>query len=197
MPPNQVPWRIGPGQPLKSGSENAMQVYQAIVKGLESVGVDAAFGGNGENIASLAVALKHSGIRPIATRHEQAAAYMTRGYAMFTNKLGVCYASVGPGASDLCTGLAVAMSDSYAVLAITGYIRMGWAGRGAVNDTYGLNRTPDDPTSATIRPGDAVNEMPCSTSSPSRSSSTAGPRATPTTPSPLRVSLTWMQCSSK
>ena len=76
-----------------------MQVYQAIVKGLESVGVDAAFGGNGENIASLAVALKHSGIRPIATRHEQAAAYMTRGYAMFTNKLGVCYASVGPGAS--------------------------------------------------------------------------------------------------
>ena len=51
-----------------------MHVYEAIVKGLESVGVDTAFGGNGENIASLTVALKHSGIRAIATRHEQAAA---------------------------------------------------------------------------------------------------------------------------
>ena len=120
-----------------------MQIYQAIVKGLENVGVDTAFGGNGENIASLTVALKHSRIRAIATRHEQAAAYMACGYAMFTNKLGVCYATVGPGAFNLVTGLGVAMSDSYPVLAITGYIRMNWAGRGAVNDTSGLNGTPD------------------------------------------------------
>jgi acetolactate synthase I/II/III large subunit len=120
-----------------------MHVYEAIVKGLESVGVDTAFGGNGENIASLTVALKHSGIRAIATRHEQAAAYMACGYAMFTNKLGVCYATVGPGAFNLLTGLGVAMSDSYPVLAITGFIRMEWQGRGAVNDTSGVNGTPD------------------------------------------------------
>lgn len=120
-----------------------MQVYEAIVKGLESVGVETAFGGNGENIASLAVALKHSRIRAIATRHEQAAAYMACGYAMFTNKLGVCYATVGPGAFNLVTGLGVAMSDSYPVLAITGFIRTEWAGRGAVNDTSGRNGTPD------------------------------------------------------
>ncbi|MGV0853044.1 thiamine pyrophosphate-binding protein [Mycolicibacterium phlei] len=120
-----------------------MKVYEAIVRGLESVGVETAFGGNGENIASLAVALKHSRIRAIATRHEQAAAFMACGYAMFTDKLGVCYATVGPGAFNLVTGLGVAMSDSYPVLAITGYIRREWAGRGAVNDTSGLNRTPD------------------------------------------------------
>jgi len=120
-----------------------MNVYEAIVKGLESVGVDTAFGGNGENIASLAVALKHSSIQPIATRHEQAAAYMACGYAMFTNKLGVCYATVGPGAFNLLTGLGVAMSDSYPVLALTGFIRLEWAGRGAVNDTSGRNGTPD------------------------------------------------------
>ncbi|CAN5651757.1 acetolactate synthase large subunit [soil metagenome] len=120
-----------------------MQVYEAIVKGLENVGVETAFGGNGENIASLAVALKHSRIRAIATRHEQAAAYMACGYAMFTNKLGVCYATVGPGAFNLVTGLGVAMSDSYPVLAITGFIRTEWAGRGAVNDTSGRNGTPD------------------------------------------------------
>ncbi|OBG30223.1 thiamine pyrophosphate-binding protein [Mycobacterium sp. 852002-51057_SCH5723018] len=120
-----------------------MHVYEAIVKGLESIGVDTAFGGNGENIASLTVALKHSRIRAIATRHEQAAAYMACGYAMFTNKLGVCYATVGPGAFNLLTGLGVAMSDSYPVLAITGFIRTEWQGRGAVNDTSGVNGTPD------------------------------------------------------
>jgi len=128
--------------PELSGRRKVMHVYEAIVKGLESVGVDTAFGGNGENIASLTLALKRSNIRAIATRHEQAAAFMACGYAMFTNKLGVCYATVGPGAFNLLTGLGVAMSDSYPVLAITGYIRLEWAGRGAVNDTSGLNRTP-------------------------------------------------------
>jgi acetolactate synthase I/II/III large subunit len=120
-----------------------MQVYEAIVTGLESAGVDTAFGGNGENVASLMVALKHSRIRPIMTRHEQAASFMACGYAMYTNKLGVCFATVGPGAFNLFSGLAVALSDSYPVLAITGFVALDWRGRGAVNDTSGLNRTPD------------------------------------------------------
>ena len=121
-----------------------MQVYEAVVQGLESAGVDTAFGGNGENIASLALALKNSRrIRPILTRHEQAASFMACGYAMFTDRLGVCFATVGPGAFNLFSGLAVAMSDSYPVLAITGYVSLDWRGRGAVNDTSGLNGTPD------------------------------------------------------
>jgi acetolactate synthase-1/2/3 large subunit len=121
-----------------------MQVYEALVKGLESAGVDTAFGGNGENIASLALALKNSRrIRPIMTRHEQAASFMACGYAMYTDRLGVCYATVGPGAFNLFSGLAVALSDSYPVLAITGFIALDWRGRGAVNDTSGLGRTPD------------------------------------------------------
>jgi acetolactate synthase I/II/III large subunit len=121
-----------------------MHVYEAIVRGLESLGVTTAFRGNGENIASLTVALQRSKkIRPILIRHEQAAAYMACGYSMFTNNLGVCFATVGPGAFNLVTGLAVAMSDSYPVLAVTGYIQTSWEGRGAVNDTSGRNRTPD------------------------------------------------------
>lgn len=121
-----------------------MQVYEAVVKGLESAGVDTAFGGNGENIASLALALKNSRrIRPILTRHEQAASFMACGYAMFTDRLGVCFATVGPGAFNLFSGLAVAMSDSYPVLAITGFVSLDWRGRGAINDTSGLNGTPD------------------------------------------------------
>src|SRR4249920_4248941 len=121
-----------------------MRVYEAIVKGLEGIGVTAAFGGAGENAAGLMIALKHSQrIRPIMTRHEQAASFMACGHAMYSDRLGVCFATVGPGAFNLLSGLAVAMSDSYPVLAITGYVALDWRGRGAVNDTSGLNGTPD------------------------------------------------------
>src|SRR5919108_4009713 len=121
-----------------------MQVYEAIVKGLESAGVDTAFGGNGENIASLALALKNSRrIRPIITRHEQAASFMACGYAMYTNRLGVCFATAGPGAFNLFSGLAVAMSDSHPVLAISGFASLDWNGLGALNESSGLGRTPD------------------------------------------------------
>lgn len=121
-----------------------MRVYEAIVKGLEEIGVEAAFGGAGENSAGLMLALKHSHqIRPIITRHEQAASFMACGYAMYTNKLGFCFATAGPGAFNLFSGLAVAMSDSYPVLAVSGYASRKWQGWGSLNETSGLNRTPD------------------------------------------------------
>ena len=121
-----------------------MRVYEAIVKGLESVGVEAAFGGAGENAAGLMLALKDSEtIRPIITRHEQAASFMACGYAMYTDKLGFCFATAGPGAFNLISGLAVAMSDSYPMLAVSGYAPMEWRGRGSLNETSGWNRTPN------------------------------------------------------
>jgi acetolactate synthase I/II/III large subunit len=121
-----------------------MRVYEAIVKGLEGIGVTAAFGGAGENAAGMMIALKHSErIRPVIARHEQAASFMACGYAMYTDRLGVCFATAGPGAFNLFSGLAVAMSDSYPVLAISGYSSLDWAGRGALNETSGLNNTPD------------------------------------------------------
>jgi acetolactate synthase-1/2/3 large subunit len=119
-------------------------VYEAIVKGLEGVGVEAAFGGAGENAAGLMLALKHSEtIRPIITRNEQAASFMACGYAMYTNRLGFCFATAGPGAFNLFSGLAVAMSDSYPVLAVSGFASLEWRGKGSLNETSGLNRTPD------------------------------------------------------
>jgi acetolactate synthase-1/2/3 large subunit len=121
-----------------------MRVYEAIVKGLESIGVTAAFGGAGENAAGLMIALKHSErIRPVIARHEQAASFMACGHAMYTDQLGVCFATAGPGAFNLFSGLAVAMSDSYPVLAISGYSSLDWQGRGSLNETSGLSRTPD------------------------------------------------------
>src|SRR5690242_21373129 len=120
-----------------------MKVYEAIVKGLESIGVTAAFGGAGENAAGLMIALKHSErIRPVIARHEQAASFMACGYAMFTDRLGVCFATAGPGAFNLISGLSVALTDSYPVLAITGSSWLKWRGKGSLNETSGIGRTP-------------------------------------------------------
>jgi len=121
-----------------------MRVYEAIVKGLESIGVDAAFGGAGETAAGMMMALHESKkIRGIITRHEQAASFMACGYAMYSNKLGVCWATAGPGAFNFFNGLGQAMSDSYPVLAITGYANAEWECKGSLNETSGCNRTPD------------------------------------------------------
>ncbi|GAA2348166.1 acetolactate synthase large subunit [Streptomyces kunmingensis] len=121
-----------------------MRVYEAIVKGLEDVGTQTAFGGTGEHVADLLLALKDSRqIRTIITRNEQAASYMACGEAMYTNRLGFCFATGGPGAFNLINGLAVARSDSYPVLAVTGYAPLEWRGWGALNETSGLRGTPD------------------------------------------------------
>ena len=121
-----------------------MQTYEAIVKGLEDIGVEAAFGGAGGANAGLMLALEHSRkIRPVITRNEQAASFMACGYAMFTDRLGVCFATSGPGAFNLISGLSVALTDSYPVLAVTGSSRLKWRGKGALNETSGLGRTPN------------------------------------------------------
>ena len=121
-----------------------MRVYEAIVQALGEIGVDAAFGGAGENAAGLMLALSESDrVRGIIAKNEQAAAFMACGYAMFTDRLGVCFATAGPGAFNLVSGLAVALTDSYPVLAITGYSTVAWEGRGGLNETSGLNRTPN------------------------------------------------------
>src|SRR6516164_8357286 len=120
-----------------------MRVYEAIVKVLEDVGVDVAFGGAGENAAFMMLALKHSKIKPIIVRNEQAASFMACGYAIYSGRLGFCFATAGPGAFNLFSGLAVAMSDSYPVLAISGFASLDWKGRGALNETSGVSRTPD------------------------------------------------------
>src|SRR5258708_14483294 len=121
-----------------------MRVYEAIVKALEGSGVDGGCGGGGENGAVLTLALKHAAkIKPVIVRHAQAASFMACGYAIYSNRLGFGFATAGPGAFNLFSGLAVAMSDSYPVLAISGFASLEWKGKGALNETSGLSRTPD------------------------------------------------------
>jgi len=121
-----------------------MRIFEAIVKALAGIKVDAAFGGAGEQDAALLLALNNSKtIRPVITRHEQAASFMACGYAMYTDRLGVCFATAGPGAFNLISGLSVALTESYPVLAIVGASRLKWRGKGALHETSGLGRTPN------------------------------------------------------
>ncbi len=121
-----------------------MRVYDAVVAALETIGVDAAYGGAGENAAGLMLALDASDkIRPVIAKNEQGASFMACGHAMFTGKLGVCFATAGPGAFNLISGMCVALTDSYPLLAVSGYSTVAWQGRGGLNETSGLARTPD------------------------------------------------------
>ena len=61
---------------------------------------------------------EHPDLRHVLVRHEQAAAHAADGYARATGRPGVCVATLGPGATNLVTGLATAMMDSAPVVAI-------------------------------------------------------------------------------
>lgn len=122
-----------------------MDVNSAIVQILESVGVDHVFGGSGQVNGNMLLALRQAQqrIKTVIVRNEQAASFMACGYAMYSDKLGVCFATGGPGAFNVFSGLAVAYSDSLPVLAVTGYASAPNRGKGALNESSGLNRTPD------------------------------------------------------
>jgi acetolactate synthase I/II/III large subunit len=121
-----------------------VDVNEAIVRILEEVGVTHVFGGSGQVNASMLLALEESTkVTTVIVRNEQAASFMACGYAMFSDRLGVCFATGGPGAFNLFSGMAVALSDSLPVLAITGYTSKGQRGKGALNESTGLSRTPD------------------------------------------------------
>lgn len=122
-----------------------MDVNQTVTKVLEDIGVNYVFGGSGQVNASMLLALRDSKkIKTVIIRNEQAASFIACGYTMFNpHNLGVCFATGGPGAFNLFSGMAVALSDSLPVIAITGYTSMSQRGKGALNESTGLNRTPD------------------------------------------------------
>ena len=90
------------------------------VKCLEAEGVTHIFGLPGEENADLMISLLDSDIRFILCRHEQAAAFMADTYGRLTGKPGVCLATLGPGATNLVTGIADANMDRAPLVAIIG-----------------------------------------------------------------------------
>ncbi len=92
-----------------------------IIECLKEQGVDTVFGYPGGAILNVYDELyKHSDeIRHVLTSHEQGAAHAADGYARSTGRVGVCFATSGPGATNLVTGIATAHMDSVPVVAIT------------------------------------------------------------------------------
>ena len=99
-----------------------MNTAELLVKCLENEGVKVVFGIPGEENLAVMNALAHSGIRFITVRHEQGAAFMADVYGRLTGHAGVCLATLGPGATNLITGVADANSDGAPLVAITGQV---------------------------------------------------------------------------
>ena len=93
-------------------------------------GVDTIFGYPGGTVLDIYDALYRNGkINHILTAHEQGAAHAADGYARVTGKTGVCFATSGPGATNLVTGIATAYMDSIPMVAITGNVGLSLLGR--------------------------------------------------------------------
>lgn len=94
---------------------------EILIECLKEQGVDTVFGYPGGAILNVYDELyKHSNeIKHILTSHEQGASHAADGYARATGKVGVCFATSGPGATNLVTGIATAFMDSIPIVAIT------------------------------------------------------------------------------
>src|SRR5438552_9528413 len=121
-----------------------VKAAEALVDILEREGVTAIFGIPGGPLLPLYDELAdHPKIRLILVKHEEAAAYAAFTYARVTGNLGVCIATLGPGATNLLAGLPVALVASVPILALTGQVQTTAYARSAHQESTGWFRTPN------------------------------------------------------
>lgn len=108
---------------------------KALLEALRREKVDTIFGIPGGAILPVYDELYDSDIRHVLCRHEQSAAHMADGYARATGRPGVCFATSGPGATNLVTGIATAYMDSSPVVAVTGQVPRAMIGKDSFQET--------------------------------------------------------------
>jgi len=110
---------------------------EAVIKSLLEEGVDTIFGYPGGAIMPIYDALYDydQQVTHYLTRHEQGAIHAAEGYAKVTGKVGVCFATSGPGATNLITGLADALIDSIPLVCITGQVASPLLGTDAFQES--------------------------------------------------------------
>ena len=109
---------------------------QIVCQALLNEGVEVVFGLPGGAILPLYGVLRQfPQLRHVLVRHEQGAAHAADGYSRSTGKVGVAFATSGPGATNLITGLATAMMDSAPLVAITGQVGRSAIGTDAFQET--------------------------------------------------------------
>ena len=133
---------------------------QAFVECLEQEGVKYVFGVPGEENLAFVEALRTSSIQLIVTRHEQAAVFMAATVGRLTGKVGVALSTLGPGATNLLTGMAYAQLGGMPVLAITGQkpIKRSKQGKFQILDVVEMMR-PITKYSATVISADRITSL--------------------------------------
>ena len=120
-----------------SSGKKRVSGAEAVILALINEGVDTIFGYPGGAIMPIYDAMYHykDQVNHILTRHEQGATHAAEGYARIKNKAGVCFATSGPGATNLITGLADAIMDSTPMVCITGQVPKHLLGTDAFQET--------------------------------------------------------------
>ncbi len=108
---------------------------KALMQAMEKEDVKQVFGLPGGANLPMYDELYKSNIRHILARHEQSAAHMADGFGRVSRKAGVCFATSGPGATNILTGLATANADSAPMVAVTGQVPVAMIGRDAFQES--------------------------------------------------------------
>ena len=121
----------------KLNGHEEMSGAEALLRSLIEEGTDTIFGYPGGAIMPVYDKLLdyEDKLNHILTRHEQGAAHAAQAYAMVTGKPGVCFATSGPGATNLITGIANAYLDSVPVIFITAQVVSNLIGSDAFQET--------------------------------------------------------------
>jgi len=132
-----------------------MKGSDLFVRQLEEEGVEYIFGLPGEENLDFLEALRTSSIKVIITRHEQTAAFMAATYGRLTGKAGVCFSTLGPGATNLVTGVAHAQLIGAPLVSISGQkaLRANWQARFQLIDIVNLMRPITKDSVSIVDPG--------------------------------------------
>ena len=108
---------------------------KALMTAMEKEGVKQVFGLPGGSNLPMYDEFNRCDIRHILVRHEQSAAHMADGFGRVSRKPGVCFATSGPGATNILTGIATAQADSAPMIAVTGQVPVNMIGRDAFQES--------------------------------------------------------------
>ena len=108
---------------------------QSVIRALENAGAEYVFGVQGGAIMPVYDALYDSDIDHVTMAHEQGASHAADAFGIVSGEPGVCFATSGPGATNLVTGLADANMDSDPVIALTGQVPTSFVGNDAFQET--------------------------------------------------------------
>lgn len=134
---------------------------EALVRMLEAHGVELAFGMGGFQALPYYDALaRREQVRHVLIRDEKHGAFAADGYARITNRPAVVDATLGPGATNLVSGLAESFGASLPLIALTGEVNSGFAGRGGTQESDQVGMlTPTSKESITIRQIERIPEL--------------------------------------